>query len=58
MPALRPEPDLFDLEGWQRRVQELEAEPQDDWRDALIDHAKAQVRAILASAEKSPPEAA
>lgn len=58
MPALRPEPSLFDLDGWRRRIEELEGEPRDDWRDALIDHAETQVLAILASAKKSPPEAA
>lgn len=57
MPFLRPEPDLFDLDGWQHHLDELKAEPQDDWRDALIDHAETHIRAILASDEKSPPEA-
>jgi hypothetical protein len=57
MPALRPDPDLFDLAAWRQRLAELQAEPQDAWRDAMIDHAEAHIAAISRTPEKSPLEA-
>lgn len=54
MPALRPEPDLFDLAGWTNRLVELKAEPQDAWRDALIAHAETHIAAISAPSGKPP----
>lgn len=57
MHVLRPEPDLFDLDGWHRRLAELQADPQDDTREAQIAHAEAHIRAITAPPEKTAPEA-
>jgi len=58
MPVLRPEPALFDLQGWKQRLAELRVDPvQDGWKQALIDHAEAHIRAISATPEKTPAEA-
>lgn len=57
MRALRPDPDLFDLDGWRQRLADLQAAPQDQARDMLIDHAEAQIRAIATPPEKSAAQA-
>lgn len=57
MRALRPDPDLFDLSGWRQRLADLQAAPQDQARDMLIDHAEAHIRAITNTPEKSPAQA-
>ena len=58
MPALRQEPDLFDIDGWIHRLGELRAEPQDAWRDALILHAETHIAAISAPAENPASQGA
>lgn len=58
MPVLRPEPALFDLQGWKQYLADLRADPvQDSWQQALIDHAKAHISAIDGPPEKTPVEA-
>lgn len=58
MPALRPEPGLFDLQGWKQYLAELRADPvQDSWQQALIDHAEAHIRAIGTDPKKTAAEA-
>lgn len=57
MRALRPEPDLFDLSGWQQRLADLQADPASHVRDMLIEHAEAHIRALHAYGEKTPAEA-
>lgn len=58
MPALRPDPALFDLAGWKQRLAELRADPvQDEWQQGLIDHAEAHIRAIGETPDKTPAEA-
>lgn len=59
MPVLRPEPDLFDLQGWKQRLAELRAdELQDEWQQALIEHAEAHIAAIEGMPPQRPTEAA
>ena len=57
MPALRADPDLFDLPGWQHRLEELRAEPQDAWRDGLIAHAEAHINALVTPSHQTPTQA-
>ena len=57
MPALRPDPDLFDLDGWRQRLAELQAEPQDVWRDASIAATEAHIAAISEPPQNTAPEA-
>lgn len=59
MPVLRPEPDLFDLQGWKQRLADLRADAlQDEWQLGLIDHAKAHIAALEGDASQRPTEAA
>lgn len=57
MPALRPDPDLFDLDGWRQRLTDLRTEADYPWRDDAIRHAEAHIAAIVASVEKTPVQA-
>ncbi|MEH7830369.1 hypothetical protein [Gemmobacter denitrificans] len=56
MRFLRPDPHPCDLAAWQQRLAELQDEPQDDWRDSLIDMARLHIAALEHPPEKSPTE--
>lgn len=59
MPVLRPEPDLFDLQGWKERLADLRADGlQDEWQRGLIDHAQAHIEALEGGSPQRPTEAA
>ena len=58
MSVLRPDPDLFDVAAWRQRLDELRAETPSSLRDAKIEYAEAQIRAIGGTPEKSATEAA
>lgn len=58
MYILRGEPDLFDLTAWNARLAELRADPASEFRDALIDHAEAHIRAITDTPQILAPDAA
>lgn len=57
MGVLRPDPDLYDVEGWQARLDDLRADPQDDVTAAKIAHAEAHLAVISRLPKKSPVEA-
>lgn len=54
MPALRADPDLFDLDAWRGRLEELRREPQSAGRDARIDHAEAHIGALMTPPPQRP----
>lgn len=54
MQILRPIPDLFDLDAWQRRLEELQADPPSEGRDGLIMITEAHIAALRDTPEKSP----
>lgn len=55
--VLRGEPDLFDVAAWRQRLEDLKSDDPSEFRDAMIDHARAHLAAIeradQASAERS-----
>lgn len=57
MSLLRPDPDIFDLAGWQQRLAELRAEKPSSLRDAKIEYAEAHIRAIGGTPGKMAQEA-
>lgn len=57
MPALRTEPDLYDLDGWRRYLEDLRSDPQDEWRDFEISLAEARIEVIVSTSAKTPVQA-
>lgn len=57
MAVLRPDPDLFDVEGWRQLVEELRAAPEEDANPDLLFYAEAHLAAILETPEKAAAEA-
>lgn len=57
MLTLRATPDLFDLAAWERRLEELRADPASAVRDLGIINAEAHIAALKHSPEKSPQDA-
>ena len=57
MLILRPTPDLFDLDAWERRLAELRLDPPSAFRDDLIMETEAHIAALKQTPEKSPQEA-
>ncbi len=62
MAVLRPDPDLYDVEGWERRLALLHAErkadPDDPAISAKIDYAEVHLAAIRQALRDASGEAA
>lgn len=57
MAVLRPDPDLFDVEGWRHLVEELRATAQDQTDADHLAYAEAHLAAISEAPEKMATEA-
>jgi len=57
MLTLRATPDLFDLAAWERRLEELRADPPGTFRDLGIVDAESHIAALKQPPEKSPQDA-
>ena len=57
MAGLRPEPGLFDIEGWRQLVEDLRAEPADEVNSTLLFCAETHLAAISAQPQKMPAQA-
>ena len=58
MAILRPDPDVFDIDGWRQLVDELRAIDRDQTDADHLAYAEAHLAAISAPPEKTAAEAA